>query len=169
MSERWLFEVKPQKDFWLFVGFVFVIITAFVFDMIMRGKPFLAISLTIPILLIMYLLVLSPLKTRIVLSYEEIEIIAPPYARERIKKGNVKRVYLAKLKGNLKPLVRWGGTSFRSYKVGWFRLRGSKLALIVACRTDVVCFELEDRLVLLSPNDFNSFKSKLLDCSWLSN
>ena len=64
---------------------------------------------------------------------------------------------------NLRPVLRAGGTSF-----GWFKLKNGKTALIVATKSKVVCFELKNRIVMLSPNDFERFVNALKGRSYLS-
>ncbi|ADB57611.1 PH domain-containing protein [Archaeoglobus profundus] len=157
-----VFQVIPPRSFVVFSTALIlglIALTAYVWLITVDNVRYITLSITLIILAICaYFFIVAPYQTSIVLN-DQIEVIAPPYAHESISKDVVLKSYVADIgrDENLRPVLRVGGTSFGSYKVGWFKLKNGKTALIVATQSRVVCFELKDKIVMISPNDFERF------------
>ena len=167
-----VFQVIPPQSFVVFSTALIlglIALTAYLWIKVSNVRYITLGVMVITLAICAYFCIVAPYQTSIILN-DKIEIIAPPYAHKRIDKTAVLKSYLADISKdkNLKLVLRVGGTSFGSYRVGWFKLKNGKTALIVATRSNVVCFELKDGIVMLSPNDFDRFVGALKDRGYLT-
>jgi len=114
------------------------------------------------IILFIYLSFIAPIQTNVVLN-DRLELYIPPYARETIQKEEILRAYVIDLEHNesLQPKYHTFGAGMGNYKMGWFKLTNGKDAIMMTTGTKVVCLELEDKYIMLSPDNLNEFIEEL--------
>jgi len=110
-------------------------------------------AITCAVLLFMvYDIFISSEESRVMIG-ENLKVHTPPYAREIVQREEQ----------DLRPKIRTGGTALGGYRVGNFKLANGRSALIMANDTRVVAIELEDKYLLLAPDDFERFVIELND------
>jgi len=161
--EEVVFRLSPPSGFWIFSAGVIaglIALTIFLWFFTKGGARNLSILISAGILILcVYLLILAPLQTSVKMGEGYLEVNIPPYAHEKIERSEVLRAYVVDWKEdeNLKPVLRTGGASFGDYKVGWFKLKNGRDAIIMASQSRVLCLELKDKYILIAPDDFEKF------------
>lgn len=114
------------------------------------------------VILITYLSLISPLQAKVVLD-DTLEVSIPPYAHEIIQKDEILRAYVVDLEKNesLRPKYKKIGGGMGNSKMGKYKLTNGKDAIVMTTGTKVVCLELEEKYILLSPNRFDDFVDEL--------
>ncbi len=115
--------------------------------------------LFIPLLL--YLTVLAPRQTHVAVSDGVIRVNPAPAAAFDVTGDRIVAAYIADWMetGEVAPVKRTAGSTSGSYRTGNFRIRNGSPAILVARGTRVLVLELDDRYVLLAPDDFELFVS----------
>ncbi len=118
--------------------------------------------MVIVIILIMYFILILPMQAKVVLD-ETLEVNIPPYVHEIIYKDEIIRGTVVDLEHNesLRPKYQKFGGGLGSSKMGWYKLTNGKDAIMMTTGTRVVCLELEDKYILLSPDRFDDFVDEL--------
>ncbi len=131
------------------------------------------ILVIITILIIVLLTIIFPVVLfKIVLSDNEMIIGAPLTPSIKINRDDIESIALISLSEHqeLKPTLRLFGVGLPGLKIGWFKLSNGKKAFLAINKwgSEALIIELKDgNLVILSPKDFNDFKSKLKLLGWI--
>lgn len=117
----------------------------------------------IVLILFIYLFLIAPAQTTIVLDYDTLTVNIPPYAHETVQKEEILRISVVDLESDesLRPKSKKFGAGTRSYKKGWFKLANGRDAIMMTTGTKAVCLELDDKYILLSPDRFDDFVEEL--------
>ncbi len=113
-------------------------------------------------ILILYLSLISPMQAKVVLA-EKLEISIPPYAHEIIPKEEIMRIYVVDLENNqsLQPIKKIIGGEMGDSKEGIFQLRNQKKAIMKTEGSKVICIELNDKYIMVTPDRFDDFVFEL--------
>ena len=115
------------------------------------------------IILFIYLFLIAPAQIKVVLDYDTVTVNIPPYAHEIVKKEEILRISVVDLEydESLRLKSKKIGASTRSCRKGWFKLANEGDAIIMTTGTKVVCLELNNMYILLSPDRFDDFVEEL--------
>ena len=119
--------------------------------------------LGIVIIIFIYVSLIAPAQTKVVLDDDTLMVNIPPYGHEIVKKEEIRRICVVDLEydENLRPKSKKFGEGTRSYKKGWYKLANGRDAIMMTTGTKVVCLELDDKYIMLSPDRFDDFVEEL--------
>lgn len=119
--------------------------------------------LGIVIIIFIYVSLIAPAQTKVVLDDDTLVVNIPPYGHEIVKKEEIRRIWVVDLEydENLRPKSKKFGAGTRSYKKGWYKLANGRDAIMMTTGTKVVCLELDDKYIMLSPDRFDDFVEEL--------
>ena len=119
--------------------------------------------LGIVIIIFICVSLIAPAQTKVVLDDDTLMVNIPPYGHEIVKKEEIRRIYVVDLEyaENLRPKSKKFGEGTRSYKKGWYKLANGRDAIMMTTGTKVVCLELDDKYIMLSPDRFDDFVEEL--------
>lgn len=123
------------------------------------------------LVVIMLLIILPTLTFSIVVSENYIHIRALPLLNVKFSREEVEHIEVIDL--NLTPQlhIKWRtwGIGLPGWKVGWFKLaNGANAFVAISSYRESVVIKLKDgKYVILSPKEFNIFKSTLKLLNWL--
>lgn len=111
-----------------------------------------------------YVFFIAPSQTNVIID-DTISVNTPPYAKAVIQREDIINVYVADwaTDGELEPARRTNGTAMGNYRLGKFKLKNGESAIIMANSTRVLCIELEDKYLLLAPDNFEEFTAKIAE------
>ncbi|MEA1893706.1 MAG: PH domain-containing protein [Euryarchaeota archaeon] len=105
--------------------------------------------LGVVIIIFIYMSLIAPAQTKVVLDDDILIVNIPPYGHEIVKKEEIWRIYMVDIEydKNLRPKSKKFGEGTRSYKKGWYKLVNGRDAIIMTTGTKVVCLELDDKYI----------------------
>jgi hypothetical protein len=103
-----------------------------------------------------------PAQPRVVVG-EVLEVHTPPYARVTAAPAEILGAFVVDWRDerSFRPKWRTGGVAFGGYRVGRFKLENGSPAVIMASGTKVLVIELEDKYLLLAPDDFDGLVAEV--------
>ena len=115
------------------------------------------------IIIFIYVSLIAPAQTKVVLDDDTLIVNIPPYGHEIVKKEEIRRIYVVDIEydENLRPKSKKFGEGARSYKKGWYKLANGRDAIMMTTGTKVVCLELDGKYIMLSPDRFDDFVEEL--------
>ena len=130
------------------------------------------IVISITLIIISLIIILPVALFKIRLNNEEIYAGAPLAPSIRVRKGDVVSISFINLSRypELKPTLRLLGIGLPGLKIGWFKLANGSKAFLALNGWDSKALVIKLRsnsLVILSPKNFNDFKSKLQLLGWV--
>jgi cell division protein FtsW (lipid II flippase) len=119
--------------------------------------------LGIVIIIFIYVSLIAPAQTKVVLDDDILIVSIPPYGHEIVKKEEIRRICVVDLEydENLRPKSKKFGEGTRNYKKGWYKLANGRDAIMMTTGTKAVCLELDDKYIMLSPDRFDDFVEEL--------
>jgi|Deesub1362A_J573_1020465.scaffolds.fasta_scaffold00035_27 hypothetical protein len=109
-----------------------------------------------------YLSFIAPAQTRVVVG-DALEVHTPPYARETVEQAEILGAFVVDWQDDqsFQPKRKINGAAFGGYRAGRFKLKNGSHAVIMAAGTKVLVIELEDKYLLLAPDDFDGLVAEL--------
>ncbi|WP_319467742.1 PH domain-containing protein [uncultured Pseudodesulfovibrio sp.] len=106
-----------------------------------------------------YMLYINPKRASITVADEGVLLAAPPFASAVIPWAAVEKAFPVNLvtDEDFKAVKTKKMMQFAGYRSGIIELKGSKEAVVVANRPDVLCLQTEERFYLLGPSDIEGF------------
>ena len=105
-------------------------------------------------------IIASSYQTNVEITESSLVVRCPPFAIKLVDRLDVIEVFIVDWNTNAsyRPALRTGGTSFGSYKVGWFKLENGAPALLVTSSSKNLCIRTtEGYYLLLGPENFTRF------------
>ncbi len=111
------------------------------------------------VLLMVFLIIVSPVMTKAVIDDGELTVRTPPYATIRLEREEIRAAYVADWRETteLMPVVRTGGTAMGTYKTGHFRLENGADAVLMTATSRVLVLDVGSRFILVAPDNFDAF------------
>ena len=99
------------------------------------------------------------LRTGVVVG-DRMVVEAPPFASVSVERADILRAYRVADRAqepDLAIAIRTNGTGMGSYLTGYFRLEDGRSAVLMLSGPACVVIELEDRVLMLAPDDLDGF------------
>lgn len=137
-----------------------IVVLVFINSVSKVKRKYVAAVIAIAIVSIFVYLAVISMQIKVSVYSDQIKLNLPPFLSQTVSKDQILKAYVVdniNNDKNLNPTTHMNGALLGNYRLGEFKLKNGKDAILMTDRPKVLCIETKDGYLLLAPTNFDEF------------